>query len=815
MKKKILFILIIMLLVTGVGITYLNQVFLPIKIKSLIIRTLEEQTQKRVTLESVQFNIFKGLVLRNLSLYDETKPIISLKEGSCAFFILPLFQKKIVIPKVRLVSAVIFLERRANHTFNLKDLLVPRVGATKKNFNIFVYSLSITNSRIDFEDNALSPKFTKSMDNLNLTLSLSLPSRIKFNLASEIPANPRIKIMVSGEFRIREKQLIAKIAIKDLSPQEFSGYYESLGVSIPEGTIDALINMTLKDEILNADLEGQNNGLVLSKNKIQAKLNSDMKVNLRYSLKDKQLSYSGGANITESDISGIAFFDRVADIKGELKFNNSGLFCDRLLANSLGVPLKVKAELTDFNNPLLNINISSSLGLDSLKRILKDKFKFGLPADIQGKAKLSLEIKAALSSVEPPKINGSLDILNATAKLDKINSSIEEIAGRIEFSPLDLKWLDLHFKYSGIIYKTNGVLIDFKAPHIQLNLSSTDLSLQSKCTINDKLVNLSEFSGRYFNSNFSLTGEINTTDFSNLDANISGALEINLQDSKEILKKFKDQLEQIKPAGIINTKFTINGNINKIKSCLVQAKLSSPSISFYGLQSGEFLLDYSQIEGIADIPLIYLSLYDGTIKASAKMNLNSDNLPYWVSADIQDVKLEKLKLDTGAREKDIAGTVQAEVKINGFSGYLSKLSGAGKIIITDGRLWQLNFFKGMGRLLFIKDFANVVFSEGSCGFVIQDKSIFSDNLKLKSNLVGLSGVVKISFDSSIDATLNVEVSEDFPLTGTIKDVTTAIIGQARRFGVIKVSGTLKEPKYKFETAVTDIIKGLKDSIFRN
>lgn len=384
MKRKLLFIFVAALLLSSVGIIYLNKVVLPIKIKSLIIRTLEEQTQKRVALESVQFNIFKGLVLRNLCLYDETKPIISLKEGSCAFFILPLFQKKIIIPKIKLVSAVIFLQRRADHTFNLKDLLIPKAPATKKNFNIFVYSLNITNSRIDFEDNTLNPTFTKSMDKLSLTLSLSLPASIKFNLASEIPANLRIKIMASGEFRIPEKQLTAKIAIKDLSPQEFSAYYQNLGVSIPEGTIDARINMALKDNILNANLEGQNNGLVISKNKIQAKLNSGMKVNLRYSLKDRQLSYSGGANVTESDISGIAFFDRVDDIEGELKFNNSGLFCDRLLANALGVPLEVKAKLADFNNPLLEINILSSPGLDSLKRILKDKFKFSLPVYIQG-----------------------------------------------------------------------------------------------------------------------------------------------------------------------------------------------------------------------------------------------------------------------------------------------------------------------------------------------------------------------------------------------------------------------------------------------
>ncbi len=208
---------------------------------------------------------------------------------------------------------------------------------------------------------------------------------------------------------------------------------------------------------------------------------------------------------------------------------------------------------------------------------------------------------------------------------------------------------------------------------------------------------------------------------------------------------------------------------------------------------------------------MHSSLYHATMKPIAKMNMNSANLPYWVTVDIQGVKLEKRKLDTTAKEKDIAGTIRVQVKVNGFSNDLSRLNGAGNIFITDGKLWQLNLFKGLGSLLFARDFASIIFSEGSCGFSISDKYIFSDNLKLKSNIADLSGSLKIGFDNSINASLDVKILDEMvPLSGTFKDITTAIIGQSGRFGVIKISGTLKEPKYKFQAAVVDIIKGLKD-----
>ncbi|MDP2941321.1 MAG: AsmA-like C-terminal domain-containing protein, partial [Candidatus Omnitrophota bacterium] len=183
--------------------------------------------------------------------------------------------------------------------------------------------------------------------------------------------------------------------------------------------------------------------------------------------------------------------------------------------------------------------------------------------------------------------------------------------------------------------------------------------------------------------------------------------------------------------------------------------------------------------------------------------------PYQLTAGLAGVKIEKLKLDTPLKDKDIAGSVRAGVKLSGFSGDLSKLNGAGEIFINDGKLWQLDLFKGVGSLIFVKDFANINFRDGSCAFFIKDKYIFTDNLKLASDMADLTGAVKINFDSTIDATLDVKVNADMvPLSRTFRDVTTAIAGEAVRFGTIKISGTLSAPKFKFQAAVVDIIKGL-------
>ena len=98
--KKILILIIVIILAVSAGIFYLNKTILPTKIKAEIVNGLESITQKKVILGSVQLNIVKGLVLKDLIIRDDLNAIINVKEAHCRFLILPLFNKKIMISRL-------------------------------------------------------------------------------------------------------------------------------------------------------------------------------------------------------------------------------------------------------------------------------------------------------------------------------------------------------------------------------------------------------------------------------------------------------------------------------------------------------------------------------------------------------------------------------------------------------------------------------------------------------------------------------------------------------------------------------------------
>lgn len=813
LKNKILIVFICLVLIVSVVVIYLNQVVLPTKIKTLIVTTLTEKTKANVSLETVRLNILKGLVLKNLKFSDNTREIASIKEASVILLMLPLVFKKIVIPRINITSAQIFLERRADNTFNLSDFLLKNTTAEGK-FSLFIYSISINNSRIVFQDDTLNPVFTKNIENLDLDLAASLPAALRFNLRAEIPGKVTTKIRASGEVGLINKQFLSKIYIDNFSPQEFIAYYNTAGFSFPSGTVDGLVNLVFKDDTLNIDSQLQSDNLAVSKSKVNTVFTSKVKGTLQYGIKEGKLKYQGQAHITKLDASGVTFVDKISDLSGVVLFNESGLSCDLIKGQALGLPAEAKLTLSDFANPLLRADIKADLTSSDIKRLLKDKFQTVIPGEIQTTAKLFVNIESALTQQGSTKASGYLDIPNARIKLDKVDAPFEEFSGRIHFSPNHLQWQDISLKYLGVAYKISGSVSNFKSPAIQFALSSKDLDMDSAFGYKDKTVSLSKCSGRYLGSEFSLAGEIDLNDTSNIFIDGSGSVILDLNDIKYLLKKYQSQINVIKPAGKANIQFSFIGTPKALKNCSIEAKISSPAVSAYGLHAGDVVLNYAQSDGIVNIPLYKMSLYDGIMQGGASINLSSENLPFWLSVSLQGIKIEKLKDDTPIKDKkDLAGVINGDIRLSGLANDKSKLSGAGKIMITEGRLWELNLFKGLGQILFAKDFAHIVFSEASCNFIVQDQSIASDNLKMTSLLAEVTGSAKVGFDSSINALLDVHVNDEYvPLTGTFKDVTTAIMGRAGRFGVIEIEGTLKEPKYKFKTDVGGIIGVLKDTI---
>jgi len=808
MKKFIIITLILFLILTG-GIIYLNKVVFPVKIKSLIISALKQQTSKDVSLKSVEFSLLKGLILTDLVISDTQNVILSTRRATCSVFVWPFLKKQIIIPGITLKSPYIFLERRTDGSFNLQDLF-PAAGspAKKQDYSVSVLKISVLSGNIVFQDDTLATKFKKEIKNIQLNLHLGLPASVKFNFKGEMPLVPAVFISASGKYQILNRQFLGNIAIKNLPPTEFSAYYNLS--DLVKGLIDLQAQINLKDQIWQAKIIAKGEDLILEQDKLKVKLNSALQVEVEYNLQTKKSAFNGFCNIWQADIAGIELLGEIKNLHGKFSFNQRSLVAEGLKAQLLGMPFEVKVGIKDFKNPVLNI--ITDLDLSILPSIAKEKFNFNLINQAQGKAALTIKANPDTEGIWV--VQGDLDITGASLKLDKLDNSIEDITAAVNFSQQGFSWKDTEFKYQGQDYQSSGTFSDFKAPSIRLKLFSQELSLAADFGLAGKKIKISQLSGKYLDSKFSISGDLDNTDPANLQADLSGTLNLELSNLIKVLDKPYPQLKSMQPAGQLDAQFNLSGTPSDFKNCYLHANINSVNFSLYGLRAQSLFMGFLLDQRIAKLPDIKIAFYDGSVQGSATLNLDAANLPYQLELKADGIKLEKLKLDTPHKDKDISGTISGELKLNGYSTDLNKLSGAGNFSILEGKLWEFSLLQGLGKMLFTKDLGNIKFSECTSDLIIKDKFVYLDNLKLRSTIANFTGPLKIGFDGSLDGALDVEIlSEMVPVSGTFKDITTAIIGQSGKFGTFKLSGTLSEPKYNFKPAVTNIIKGLTDIIF--
>ena len=228
--------------------------------------------------------------------------------------------------------------------------------------------------------------------------------------------------------------------------------------------MDASVNLTFKDNRLNADSKIQCNKITAVKDKITVKLNSAINAGINYNLKDQQLLYSGSADMVKTEVSGIEAIGEISGISAKVNFNNQGLSSDKITAHYSGIIIAAKARLSDFNNPVVSLEAKSELDLKSTQNILSQKFKLFLPVELSGKGQLSVKLETPLPPKEIPALSGSLELVSAQAVYNEFGLILKNINGPLEFNLNELKWADISFDWLDSSYKTAGSLSDFEKP---------------------------------------------------------------------------------------------------------------------------------------------------------------------------------------------------------------------------------------------------------------------------------------------------------------------------------------------------------------
>ncbi|MDD5236254.1 MAG: AsmA-like C-terminal region-containing protein [Candidatus Omnitrophica bacterium] len=744
-KNTAIIIFLVAFLCIWVYFIYFNTVFLPQKLKPRLVSFLTELFKQDVEIEKLSYDPFSGLSIHRLSVYDKIKDNAhtSLEVGKISFN--PLFFPLI---KNRVIIPAIKITSPKIYLKRRSDKtlnLWPLPAPQGAWVKIISPKIRVRKGEIYFSDESISPNYRKEILDLNINIDVGLTMEAKLSLEAKIPNAKQLatKLDLNGTYGINQKKLKIKVRTNSIILAEYRPYLENIG-------------------LIRSFRENQNADLL----------------------------ESVGA------LKNIFFESEIADNK---------LNVVKASFETLNSRFNILGTVKDLRSPVVALGVScNEIRLQDLSNLFP-RIKSIL--EIRGLASVDMQLERAAG--QPLAIKANAAIKDGRARFSFLEEPLTNIKANLRFYENALVWQNLVFDFRKQSFASAGKIISFKNPELGFSLLSHDINLNAGADVNGNTVRINSLRGNFKTASFDIKGSADISDKKNPAFNLAFDIRANPKDlAPSLPKRFANLINKFKLNGFSNLSGLVNAKSANPRSWDMSVKVSSAEFSVYGLKLENLFLDIGQANKLLHIENATAFSYNGRIKLSLISNLELADPPFSIELNAENIDLAKLKTDISRiKDEDISGLVNITADGKGTLKDLNNLKAKGKVNIREGRLWELDLFKGLSEFLFLPSFHKVIFKEGSADFQIENKTVYTSNAILKSSDMDLFGEGSIGFDGRLDLALTTQLAAEL-MQGSkdIRRFTTVLSGN---YLLVKVDGTLEEPKYHISSIPQEAIKNIK------
>lgn len=650
MKKRLLFIFLILLMLGTIAYFYIYNIFLPVKLKEIIANQSETLINRKINVGDITYKFGKGFTINDITVFDlssSNKPFIQIKSISFNVILTSLIKNKsVIIPSINLEDSELYLLRDNEGFWNFDDLIKSQEKKSSSEYSIIVTKISTRNSSLYISDQYHKNNFVETINKLNMDARLDLTKSISFNINGKLPQHDGM-IEIIGKYQLADKKFIGKANLKNIPIQKYlsltefattinvnNALIEECGTSVEASS--NFINISGGTKIANIDYQHENtslHALYLIVSEAHLNMNDNQitfagLVNLpNTSLTNQEISLSSSLNaqITQSTIKG-------SDVHVEGSF--SGKQLDIKSGDSLSIQGEISSENFIFaqkadvqqirgsfqlNNGHINAGGNSLVG----NLILNQTDASFNNNQISGTSNISMNNAAVQLQ------DGS--ILKGDITLDHFNLNHQPQQTVIK-SNLDISQTDItagngqHFS-GHILTKNLSLILNNQAitAAASVDLLDTEYSI-TKNTFFKGSPNLT-FT---FSHTPSSTDQIRSaTDYSGQivlkNAEINGLDQVDEIGAISGLLNFSNDLVSTKNLNftMLLSDFSLNGELKKFKNPHLSAQISSDSINL--AEATTLAKSFTSMENISLSGFSSLSLsFNGAIDAPKDANISAE-----------------------------------------------------------------------------------------------------------------------------------------------------------------------------------------------
>lgn len=528
--------------------------------------------------------------------------------------------------------------------------------------------------------------------------------------------------------------------------------------------------------------------------------------------------YNGTLEFKDGALSGMPF-GPVETIKGTVAFENDRAKTSGLNAHSLGVPVLLTGTINDFSSPFLDLTVHvKNFDLAKTQNIIP-----GIISDnaltLTGTAPwLTIDYQGSASSAKEAVISFEAEVKDATLASAKINKSASSINGTVLYQEKKFSWKDLNALYNGKPYLLSGNMAPSSEPTIETEIESEQFKVKTRFQYaKDKTV-FHQLIGHYKNAVFNLEGSTQAISGGGTMLDITGEIDLELNDLPVLFPQLPKGIKNCKIAGMTKIKGSFKGDPSHWQDWELDLTGASAEFSIWGMKVQNMKFNAFQKNNLLKPFHIWGKFYNGDLNVVASLDTAKNELPYEFVMRILESDLNALSKDTALKKRSLSGTLSSTATLSGSLTDLRSLDGKGGVEVKDGLLWELDLLRGLGGLLLIPEYKDIVFTQAGMNFTLNDAVVSTENIQLLGPSLNLFG--RGTLDLAQGQTLDLQLRPDFNTSvvvgsSSLKKGTTAIITGTEKFMSVEVTGTLKEPKYKINNSPIKILQKTGGVILEN
>lgn len=524
--------------------------------------------------------------------------------------------------------------------------------------------------------------------------------------------------------------------------------------------------------------------------------------------------YSGSMTVQNATLKGLPKVDQAKNIAGKVHFANDQIQSDSLKLQTMDSDITLAGTLTDFRNPSVNVEASSAdVDLEKIRPFiagLLEKYQV-TPA---GTADLTIRYSGPLNNAKTAAIAVAADLRGASLAGKPIPNPITNISGKVNYSGRGVSWKNLTGTFKDTVYTLSGQVENFQEPLIETDIRSSQLNLTAAIQAREGIYKIQSLKGTYLNSDFNIKGSYHPAE-GNAEVNLSGRIDLRLEDLTSLLPQYKKNIESYKPAGRIAIDAELTGKIKNWRNWQLTAAGSGESMTINGYQLRDVTLELQHGQQPTSRLDINAKFYNGPLYITMFVDPRRDDLAMTLAANLKNSDLEQLAKDVPSKSKaaEFKGSLAVDLSLEGPLTQTARWQGRGSAAIEDGQIFKFNLLKGIWRTMLIPEFEEIMFTHARTNFEIRKKRVVTRDLVLSSAAVDLSAAGWVDFDQNVNLNVNPHFKELTILqSASLKKGPTALLAQAQEYINIKISGTLKKPSYNVNTQPVKVLEKTTGSI---